>query len=273
MGPLIITAAVNGAEVTRMQCPNLPVTPDEIAAAALAAREAGAAIVHVHARLPDGMPTQDVDVYAEIIRKVRERTDIIVQVSTGGAVTMSAAERGQVLALAPEMATLTTGSVNFGEDVFLNRPQDVEAFARRMQEQGVKPEIEVFEVGMIQSAIRLVERGLLSFPLHFDLVMGVPGGIPGEIRHLLHLVETIPSGCTWTVAGIGRAQLPLANLAILLGGHARVGFEDNLYYARGQLAKSNAELVARVARLATELGRPLATPSEARAMLGISARL
>lgn len=272
MDELIITAALNGAEVTRAQHPALPVTPEELAVAAQEAAQAGAAIVHVHARYADGTPTQDAAVYEEIILKIRERTDVIVQVSTGGAVTMTAQERGQVLALKPEMATLTTGSVNFGRDVFLNRPDDMERFAHMMQEGGVKPEIEVFDVGMIAGAMRLVKAGLLTLPLHFDFVMGVPGGIPGELAHLLHLVHSIPPGCTWTVAGIGRAQLPLATAGILLGGHVRVGLEDNLYYSKGRLASGNVQLVERVARLAAELGRPVATPAAARAMLGICAR-
>jgi len=272
MDKLIITAALNGAEVTREQHPGLPVTPDELAHAAQEAAQAGAAIVHVHARRPDGTPTQEASIYEEIIAKIGARSDVIVQVSTGGAVTMTADERGQVLGLKPEMATLTTGSVNFGRDVFLNRQEDMERFAQMIKAGGVKPEIEVFDVGMIAGALRLVKASLLCLPLHFDFVMGVPGGIPGEIEHLLHLRRSIPPGCTWTVAGIGRAQLPLATAAILLGGHVRVGLEDNLYYARGRLAKSNAELVQRVVRLAAELGREVATPAEARDMLLISPR-
>ncbi|MCY0875959.1 MAG: 3-keto-5-aminohexanoate cleavage protein [Firmicutes bacterium] len=272
MEKLIITAALDGAEVTRAQHPALPVTPEELAVAAQEAAEAGASIVHVHARYADGTPTQDAAVYEEIIARIAERSDVIVQVSTGGAVTMTADERGQVLSLRPEMATLTTGTVNFGRDVFLNRPDDIERFAEKMRDGGIKPEIEVFDVGMIAGALRLVKAGLLTLPLHFDFVMGVPGGIPGEIEHLMHLIRSIPQGCTWTVAGIGRAQLPLATAGILLGGHVRVGLEDNLYYSKGRLAKSNAEFVERVARLAAELGRELATPAEARAMLGISPR-
>jgi 3-keto-5-aminohexanoate cleavage enzyme len=272
MEKLIITAAVNGAEVTRTHTPHVPLAPQEIADAAVAAAEAGAAMVHVHARAADGTATQDRHVYAEIIEHIRQRSDVIVQVSTGGAVGMTAAERADVISLGPEMATLTAGTVNFGDGVFLNSPEDMRLFARLLQEHDVRPEIEVFDVGMIANALALVQSGLLSLPLHVDFVLGVPGGIPGELRHLLHLVESLPAGCTWTAAGVGRAQLPLNVAAILLGGHARTGLEDNIYYKRGQLAASNAQLVERLARIAAELGRELASPDEARVLLGISRR-
>jgi 3-keto-5-aminohexanoate cleavage enzyme len=272
MEKLIITAAVNGAEVTRAQTPHVPLAPQEIAAAAVAAAEAGAAMVHVHGRAEDGAATQERQVYAEIIERIRQHSDVIVQVSTGGAVGMTAAERADVISLGPEMATLTAGTVNFGDGVFLNSPQDIRLLARLLQEHHVRPEIEVFDVGMIANALTLVQSGLLALPFHVDFVLGVPGGIPGELRHLLHLVESLPAGCTWTAAGVGRAQLPLNVAAILLGGHARTGLEDNIYYKRGQLATSNAQLVERLARIANELGRELASPDEARALLGISRR-
>lgn len=270
MQKLIITAAVQGAEVTKQQNPNLPVTPEELAQSSYEAYQAGAAIIHLHVRDENGNPTQDKAVFAEAMRLIREKCpDVIIQPSTGGAVGMSWEERAQPLELCPEMATLTAGTVNFGGDVFYNPPAYIERFAVRMKELGIKPEIEVFEVGMINNALQLVKRGLLQQPLHFDFVMGVPGAIPGTIKNLLHLVESIPAGSTWTVAGIGRHELPLAAAAIVLGGHVRVGFEDNIYYRKGQLAQSNAELVARVVRLARELERPVATPDEARKILGL----
>lgn len=270
MQKLIITAAVQGAEVTKQQNPNLPVTPEELAQSSYEAYQAGAAIIHLHVRDENGNPTQDRAVFAEAMRLICEKCpDVIIQPSTGGAVGMSWEERAQPLELCPEMATLTAGTVNFGGDVFYNPPAYIERFAVRMKELGIKPEIEVFEVGMINNALQLVKRGLLQQPLHFDFVMGVPGAIPGTIKNLLHLVESIPAGSTWTVAGIGRHELPLAAAAIVLGGHVRVGFEDNIYYRKGQLAQSNAELVARVVRLARELERPVATPDEARKILGL----
>jgi 3-keto-5-aminohexanoate cleavage enzyme len=269
MDKLMITAALTGAEVTRSDNPNLPVTPAEIAGAAYQCLLAGASIVHIHVRMPDGAPTQDGAVFRETIALIEEKCNVIVQVSTGGAVGMTAEERLQPVYLRPEMASFSTGSVNFGDGVFLNPPAYLEQFAAAMQEHGVKPEIEVFDVGMINNALRLVKQGLLQEPLHFDFVMGVPGGIPATIKNLLHLVECIPQGSTWTVAGMGRSQLPLATAAVLLGGHVRVGFEDNIFYEKGILAESNAQLVERVARVARIHGREPATPDEARKILWI----
>lgn len=272
MNKLIITAALVGAELTRADHPDLPLTPEEIGRAAAQAREAGASIIHLHVRDEAGQPTQDIEVFGRAIEAIRARCDVIIQVSTGGAVGMTAEERLQPVYLRPEMASLTTGSVNFGDDVFLNPPPLVEHFARVMQEQGVKPEIEVFDVGMVAAALRLLRKGLISEPLHFDLVMGVPGGVPGTPKNLLHLVEGLPLGATWSVAGIGRTQTPMTTMAIIMGGHVRVGFEDNIYYTKGALADSNAQLVARVVRIAKELGREVASPAEARRMLGIANR-
>ncbi|ASS73816.1 3-keto-5-aminohexanoate cleavage protein [Tumebacillus algifaecis] len=269
MEKLIITCALTGAEVTREHNPNLPITPDEIAASAYECWKAGAAIVHVHARNADGSPTQDKEIYRQIIEKTRELCDVIVQVSTGGAVWMTPEERLQPVTLKPEMATLTVGTVNFGDDVFMNTPQNIELFAQAMQEHGVRPEFEVFEVGMITNAMKLVKKGLATAPLHFDFVMGVPGAIAGTPENLMHLIKQLPEGASWSVAGVGRSQLPLSTMAILLGGHVRVGFEDNIYYKKGVLADSNAQFVERVVRLANELGREVATPDEARKMLGL----
>jgi len=270
MNKLMITAAMIGAEVTRQDHPEIPVTPEEIAEAAYECYKAGASIIHLHVRKPDGTPTQDVAIYKQTMKLIKDKCNVIIQVSTGGAVGMPTEERIAPVRLRPEMATLTAGSVNFGEDVFLNSPQDVELFALHMKEYGVKPEIEVFDTGMIGTAIRMEKKGLLVSPLHFDLVMGVPGGIPGTPKNLLSLVESLPHNATWTVAGIGRTQLPLGVMAIILGGHVRVGFEDNIYYSRGILAASNAQLVARIARISHEMGREVATPAETRKILGIT---
>jgi len=269
MQKLIITAALTGAEVTREQQPALPVTPEEIAIAAEECAKAGAAMVHVHARLPDGTPTQDKAVYRQIIDAVRARCNVIVQVSTGGAVGMSPQERLAPVMLKPEMATLSMGSVNFGGDVFVNHPAEMEVFAAAMREHGVKPELEIFDSGMLTTAIRWLKKGLINGPAHFDLVLGIPGGMAGTPEALMYLKSQLPADASWTVAGIGAAQLPLGTLAIVLGGHVRVGFEDNVYYRKGELASSNAQLVARMARISRELGRELATPDEARQMLGL----
>jgi 3-keto-5-aminohexanoate cleavage enzyme len=266
---LIITAAVVGAEITREQQPNLPITPVEIAEEVYRCYQAGASICHLHVRTDDGTPTQDRERFRETIAEIRKRCDIIVQVSTGGAVWMTPEERLQPVELKPEMATLTCGTVNFGDDVFWNGPKELERFAEALKQHGVRPEFEIFEAGMIANALALHKKGLVEPPFHFDFVLGVPGALPASPKNLLFLVESLPPGATWSVAGIGRHQLPMATLAIVLGGHVRVGFEDNIYYRKGELATSNAQLVERIVRIAKELDRPIATPDEARAMLGI----
>jgi len=269
MQPLMITAAMVGAEITRNQQPNLPISPTEIAEAALACREAGASICHLHVRNDDGSATQSRHRFAETIAAIAAKCDIIIQVSTGGAVGMTAAERLQPVSLRPEMATLTCGTVNFGDQVFMNDPKLLQHFAAELQQHGVRPEFEIFDTGMIANAMHLADIGLVEQPFHFDFVLGVPGALPASPKNLLHLTEIIPDGASWSVAGMGRHQLPLATLAIVLGGHVRVGFEDNIYYRKGELATSNAQLVDRVVRLAAELDRPIATPAQARGILGI----
>lgn len=276
MEKLIITAALVGAEVTKEDTPYLPVTPKEIAIAAEEAREAGASIAHIHVRDENGAPSQSKEIYQKAIEEIQKRTDIIIQVSTGGAVGMTAQERLQPLSLRPEMGTLTTGTVNFGQDVFMNSPDMLTTFAEEFERYGVKPEFEIFDVGMIANAMHLVKKGYFTGHLHFDFVMGVPGAIPATAENLLHMVRELnrfsvemKRDMTWTVAGIGRHQLPMATLGILLGGHVRVGLEDNIYYVKGKLA-TNQELVARVARIAKELGREIATPDEARKILHLT---
>lgn len=269
MQKLIVTAAMVGAEVTRDQQPALPITPDEIAEAAYACYQAGASICHLHVRNDDGSSTQDAKRYRQTIAAIRSRCNIIIQVSTGGAVGMSTPERQQPISLHPEMATLTCGTVNFGDGVFWNGPQDMDLFANALKEAGVRPEFEIFDVAMISNALNLARRGLVEPPFHFDFVLGVPGALPASAKNLLFLTESIPHDATWSVAGVGRHQLPMATLAIILGGHVRVGFEDNIFYRKGELATNNAQLVARVIRIAEELDRPIATPDEARVILGI----
>ncbi|QTA37301.1 3-keto-5-aminohexanoate cleavage protein [Thermosipho ferrireducens] len=269
MEKLIITVAVTGAEVTKEKQPNLPVTPDEIAEEVYKCYLAGASIAHIHARLADGTPTQSYEIYKEIKEKIEKKCNIIFQPSTGGATWHTFEERMQPLLTNPEMATLSAGTCNFGNDVFMNPEEYIEKFAIEMKKRNIKPEIEVFERGMIENALKLVKKGILELPLHFDFVMGVPGAIPGDVSDLVYLVSKIPENCTWSVAGIGKYELPLAVHAIAMGGHVRVGFEDNIYYKKGELASSNAQLVERIVRIAKELGREIATPDEARKILNI----
>lgn len=268
MTPLIITAAIVGAEVTREQTPYLPITPQEIADEAARCRENGASIIHLHVRDEQGRPTQNREYFKKAIEAIKDKVpDVIIQVSTGGAVGMTPEERLQPVDLAPEMASLSTGTVNFGDDVFFNHPRDIEIFAKKMKENGVKPEIEVFDSGMVYNAVALVKKGLLDEPLHFDFVLGVPGGMPATAKSLLFLVESIPQGSTWSVAGVGRYQLMMNMLGIVLGGHVRTGLEDNIYFSKGVLAKGSWELVERIRKIAKEYGREIATPDEAREIL------
>jgi len=271
MEKLIITAAICGAEVTKDHNPNVPYTVDEISEEARKAYEAGASVIHLHVREDDGTPTQDKERFDACIKAIKESCpDVIIQPSTGGAVGMSADERLQPLELDPETATLDCGTLNFGGDeIFVNTENMIREFASRMKERGIKPECEVFDKSMIDMAVRLMKKGYIEEPMHFNLVMGVNGGISGEPRDLIYLFESLPEGSTFTVSGIGRTQLPLNTMAILLGGHVRVGFEDNIYYEKGKLADSNGDFVRRIVELAQLLGREIATPDEARKILGI----
>lgn len=271
MEKLILTAAICGAEVTKEHNPNVPYTVDEIATEAEKAYKAGASIIHLHVRRDDGTPTQDKDRFKACMDEIKRRCpDVIIQPSTGGAVGMTNAERLQPVDLKPEMATLDCGTCNFGGDeVFVNTENDIKEFGQKMIENGVKPELEVFDKGMIDMAIRLQKKGFIKAPMHFSFVMGVNGGITATPRDFVFMMESIPQGSTFTVAGIGRNEFQMAALSIMSGGHVRVGFEDNVYIEKGIPAESNAVLVEKAARLAKELGREIATPAEAREILGL----
>jgi len=271
MDKLVITAAICGAEVSKEHNPAVPYTPREIAREALLSFEAGASIVHLHVRDDDGAPTQSMERFAECIAEIRRVCpDVIIQPSTGGSVGMSEEERMQPLGLSPEMATLDCGTVNFGGDeIFVNTENMIKRFGKRMIELGVKPEVEVFDKGMIDTAIRLCAQGCIKVPVHFNFVMGVTGGIAATLRDFAFLQGSIPPGSSFTACGIGRHAFSVAAMSIVAGGHVRVGFEDNVYIRKGVLAKSNGELVEKAAGLARALGREVATPQEARAILGL----
>jgi 3-keto-5-aminohexanoate cleavage enzyme len=268
---LIISAATTGSWPTKAQNPSVPTTPEEIARAAVECGEAGAAIVHIHVRDDDERVTCDPARYARVRELVEAAgSDVVINMSTGGgAGTSSDEERLAPVALAPEIASFDCGSVNFGERVFINSPTFLRELAQSMNAHGVKPEIECFEPGHVWNALRLIDDGLLQPPFWFQFVLGVRGGSPPEVKQLLHMVEMLPAGAYWSVCGIGRAQLPLGMAAMAMGGHVRTGLEDNIWYHKGNLAQSNAQLVARVARIAAELGRPLATPDQVRSLLGL----
>ena len=271
MDKLIITAAICGAEVTKEHNPAVPYTVEEIAEEAYKAYKAGASIIHLHVREDDGTPTQGKERFRQCIDAVKERCpDVIIQPSTGGAVGMSNDERLQPTELSPEMATLDCGTCNFGgDDVFVNTENTIKYFGERMIKLNIKPEIEVFDKGMIDMALRLHKKGFIKSPMHFNFVLGVNGGISATPRDFVFMAESIPQGSTFTVSGIGRSEFPVATMAIISGGHVRVGFEDNVYLSKGVLATSNGELVEKVVRIARELGREIAAPGEARAILGL----
>lgn len=272
MDKLIITVASTGNVPAKEMNPHLPVTPEEIAETAVLCREAGASLIHVHARNSEGRPTLEPEIFARIYQLITKRTDLIVQISTGGRAGMDTEARAAaVRLLRPEMASLTTGSMNFPDRVYANPFSVVEYLAAVMKEMGTKPEMEIFEPGMIANALMLADKGLVAPPLHFDFVLGSRGSLPATPKNLLFLSESVPPDSTWTAAAVGRWQLPMAVMAIVMGGHVRVGLEDNIYYRKGELA-TNEQLVARVARIAAELGRPLATPDEARNILGLTKR-
>lgn len=269
MDPLVITVAGIGAELTREQQPNLPLTAEEIGRDAAEVAEAGASIYHLHVRDALGRPTMDVETYRAAHDAIRSGTDLIVQFSSGGSVTDDEEARTGPLALRPEMATLTTGTVNFGDEVFMNPEGLVARLYNKMRSLGIQPEFEIFDSGMIASAERVYADGGGDHHRHYDFVLGVPGGMPAWPDSIGFLEAHLPEGATWTATGIGRAHVSVAAEAIERGGHVRTGFEDIRYVGPGQLAGSNRELVEDVARAAAERGREIATPPQARELLNL----
>ncbi len=274
MQPLIITAAITGAETQKKDQPNLPITPTEQAVVARECFQAGARVIHLHVREDDGSPSQRLDRFKESINRIRDAVpEIIIQISTGGAVGEPFEMRLAPLQLKPDMGTLNAGTLNFGNDIFINHPNDIIRLAEAFKEYAVVPEIEVYESGMIDSVFKLIQKGhIIHTPLHVQFVLGVPGGMNGSPRNVLFLkeqLETMIPDATWATAGIGKWHIPASLTAMINDGHIRVGFEDNIYYHKDIIATSNAQLVERMARIAAEIGRPLAKPSQARKILGL----
>jgi len=275
MDKVIITAAITGSRMTRDIAPYIPITPEEIAGSAVEAWRAGASIVHIHVRDPEtGLGTQDLNRFSQVVDILRKETDLILSLTTSGIPgrNLPVAERLAPLKLKPELASFDAGSINLGGGVFVNDPAFLDEAARMMKEAGVKPEIEIFDLGMIITSLRMRDEGKLSDPLHFQFVLGTPWGAPATPKAFLHLLEHIPADATWSNIGIGRGYLPMAMMALIMGGHIRVGMEDNIYLDKGVLAKSNAELVERVIRIVRSYGRDVASPEEARGILGIRAK-
>lgn len=272
MEKLIITVGITGSRITRQQTPYIPITPEEIARSGIEAWRAGASVLHIHVRDPKtGLGTQEASIFKEVVDRIRSETDAILCLTTSGIPgrNLPIADRLQPLSLNPELVSFDAGSINMGENVFLNPQEFLEALAKETLAKGIKPELEVFEVGMVITCFKYLEKGLLNPPLHFQFVLGIPAGMPATAKSLLHLIEIIPQNSTWSVIGIGPGQLPMAMMGMVMGGHVRVGLEDNLYYSKGVLATSNAQLVGRVVRIAKEFGREIATPSDARKILSL----
>ncbi len=270
---LIINACLTGMVPRKKDTPYVPITAEEIIADAVRCYEAGASIVHLHARDRDGDPTYRKEVYRDLVIAIRQQCpDVIVSLTTSGRNWSELEKRSQVLELEgeakPDLASLTTGSMNFPDQANINPPGIICALAEKMTANGIKPEIEIFETGMINYALYLRKHEILRGPMYFNLLLGVLGAMPARIKDLNHLLDTLPDGCIWSATGIGRFQLPINMASILLGSHVRVGLEDNIWFdaARTRLA-TNAQLVKRVADFARFVGRAVATAKEAREML------
>ncbi|MCP5367054.1 MAG: 3-keto-5-aminohexanoate cleavage protein [Hyphomicrobiales bacterium] len=272
--PCIITCAITGALPTKADSAAVPVTPSEQVESTHEAYEAGAALVHIHVRNDDQTPGSDPDKFALVQEGVRRHCPgMIVQFSTGGR-GRDQAQRGAMLYLKPDMASLSTGSVNFPASIYENPPDFVDGLAKTMLDNDIKPEIEVFDAAMLYNAANLVRRGLLRAPVHVQFVLGIPNALPARRRLLEFLVsefEDVLPGGTWTAAGIARHQFEVNQWCLELGGHCRTGLEDNLRYDRDRLAASNAELVRKIVDVAGDYGRRPATPAEARQILGLAA--
>ena len=270
MQKLIITVALTGNVPTREMNANLPVTPEEIAKDVNRCTDAGASLFHVHARDNLQKPTLSPSVFMDIVQHIKAVSpDVIVQLSTGGRAGKKWEDRTNPVKLLPEMGSFTTGSTNLPGMIYENSPQFIEYLATAYHQTRVKPEIEIFEAGMISNALFLQKKGLLTPPLHFNFVLGAPGAMSGSARNLVFLVDSIPPGSTWTATGIGKTEIPLAAMAIAMGGHVRIGLEDNLFMPDGQPA-SNARLVEKVTAIAREIGRDIASPDEARVILSLN---
>jgi len=273
MKKIIITVAVTGSRPTKEMNPAVPYTPKEIVDAAVECHKAGAAIVHIHVRDPKtGRPEFKVELFREVLEGIRERCDMIVNLTTsglflGGPNVIS--QRLQPVYLKPDLCSLDIGSINFRDRVFINPPEWAEAASSCMRENGVKPELEVFDVGHVYQALDLVQKGLIDKPPYFQLCMGVKWGIEGTVENLLFMKRKLPPDALWSVLGVGKAQLPMITAAMILGGNVRVGFEDNIYIRKGVSASGNAQMVEMAAELAERLGRQVVTPCEARRILGI----
>lgn len=290
MSKVIVTVAVTGSQPTRDMNPHLPCTPQEIAESAIECFQEGAAIVHVHVRDPQtGRPSMALEHYREVVERVRAKVPMILNLTTGpggrlsvdaqarptsgSTPLLSAEERvAHVLELRPEMCSLDLGSMTTRTGIMANAQPVVERMAELMREAGVRPEVELFELGPFKLVHSMIERGLLDARCHLQLCMGTPGGIMAEPHTAQLMIDKVPPGCTWSIFGVGRTQFPMVALGVMNGGHVRVGMEDNIYLRKGQLARGNGELVRNAVQIIRALGADVASVAEARSMLGLSGR-
>ncbi len=269
---VIISAALTGAVTTKGNNPNLPTQPKEICESAIACYEAGAAVVHIHVRDDDDQASMRFDKFEEAVTLIRETgCPVVINLTSSGGQGFSWEERIKPFkVLKPEMASFDSGTMNWlNSVVFMNEPEFLELCGKEMIEANVKPEIEVFDIGMLNTAKYYLKKGILQAPAHFQICLGAPGGMEATTENLVYVVNHLPEDCTWSTFGIGRGANEILMAALAMGGNVRVGLEDNVYYNAGQLAESNEQFVARVARLAKEIGKEVATPDDARQILGL----
>lgn len=273
MEKLIITVATTGDFATKEHTPYLPTTPEEIAESIYESWKAGAAIAHIHVRDNEGKPTLDSDKYIEVVKRLKEMNcDIIINFTTAGGELRDVNKRFPIVELHPEVASYDAGSFNIGPNVFIHSAEMLEQLAEKMLENNVKPEIEVFDVGMIHNALRVAKKGLIKPPFFFQFVLGSQGGIPATPENLMFMKNAIPEGSIWSAIGASKDQLMINMMSIVLGGHVRVGMEDAVYYRKGELATTNAQFVKRIVELANIYGREVATPDEAREIIGLKVK-
>ncbi len=272
---VILTVAPTGAWPSKQDTPNIPLQPREIAEEVYACWKAGASMAHIHVRDDDDKSSMSFDKFKETVEFIRATDcDIVINLTTSGQLGLADEERMKhIIALKPEMASYDCGSMNWlHTTVFENSPRFLEKLGLVMQENNIKPEIEVFDAGMVYNALYYLKKGILRAPLHFQFVLGAAGGMDATVENLVFLKSLIPAGSTWGALGIGKGHLPVMFTALAMGGHVRIGMEDNIYYSKGVLAQSNMEFVERTRRIVTELNKEIATPDEARTILGLNAK-
>ena len=266
MEKLIITVATTGSGTPLSKCPNLAITPSQIAEEVYQCYLAGAAVAHIHVRDDEGGRSMDFERFRETVERIRDKCDILINLTTSG-MEFTEEVRLKPLTLRPDLASFNAGSMNFGENVLVNTESMMKRFAQAMEEYHVKPEIECYDAGMVENSLRLQREGFLKGPLHYQFVLGVKGGMAASARNMMFLLDSIPQDATWGAVGLGKQSVPISTMAIHLGGNVRVGMEDNIYIKKGVLAQHNVEFVERIRRLADEFERPVATVADARRLL------